>query len=154
VTPGSTLDGRRNVDIVFACPRNLERSGTPNQFRDTLLVVARLSCTPTGRRPAHGLILPWSNHQQFEDWNYFHIRFFRWNSFCSLIAQAGFSIREDLSDKFLGPLPRVLQTPVVNQATRALRRYTLRRWRDLWFLHLLVVCTPNAVSAQGLPATS
>jgi SAM-dependent methyltransferase len=87
-----------------------------------------------------GLVLPWSNHQAYQDWNYFHLRYFRWESFCALLEAADLEIATDLSDRFLAPLPRMLQIPGLRHFIVLLRRLTLRRWRGLWSLHFLVIC--------------
>ena len=87
-----------------------------------------------------GLILPWSNHQAFRDWNYFHLRFFRWESFCGLLQAAGLEIERDLSAHFQAPFPPVLRLPLLRQVTSLWRRRTRKTRRDLWSLHFLVLC--------------
>jgi len=87
-----------------------------------------------------GIILPWANHQEYEDWNYFHMRFFRWKSLCSLLDRSGFAIEEDLTGAFFAPFPRPLALPVLRHCLAAIRSLTRFRWRDLWCLHFLVVC--------------
>ena len=52
-----------------------------------------------------GLILKWGNHQRFDDWNYFHIKFFTSRSFEKFIENANFKIKEKLYDKFSSDMP-------------------------------------------------
>lgn len=87
-----------------------------------------------------GLVLPWGNHQAYQDWNYFHLRFFRWESFCELLKAANLDIETDLSDSFSAPFPRPLQLPGLRHAASLLRRWTRWTKRDWWSLHFLVIC--------------
>jgi methionine biosynthesis protein MetW len=93
-----------------------------------------------------GLILPWGNHQAYQDWNYFHLRFFRWRSFCHLLQAAGLTIETDLASRFDAPLPRILLWPGLRQLAGLVRRHTRARWRDLWSLHFLVICRRTPVA--------
>ena len=53
----------------------------------------------------NGLKLKWSNHQEYDDWNYFHIRFFTSKSFEQFIENANFKIKERLHNEFLADMP-------------------------------------------------
>ncbi len=92
-----------------------------------------------------GLVLPWSNHQAYSDWNYFHLRFGRWSSFLNLLRQSGFKLEREYCHRFLAPLPPILRVPCVRQAMGAVRRLVGNR--DLWALHFLVVCTKSEANA-------
>ena len=84
-----------------------------------------------------GLILPWSNHQEYEDWNYFHYRFFRRESIRSLLDTVGLCVDSDYAGHFLAPLPPI---GPLNYVVKALRRWPLRKSVDLWTLHFMFVC--------------
>ncbi len=87
-----------------------------------------------------GLILPWDNHQKYKDWNYFHIRFFRWKSLCSLLSAANLCILHDLTDHFKAPLPFPLSLRGIHRLVRIINHFTRNKWRDIWTLHFLVIC--------------
>ncbi|MFC1608239.1 class I SAM-dependent methyltransferase [Candidatus Latescibacterota bacterium] len=103
----------------------------PNHF--FLLNRLRILC-------GYGLILPWENHQLYNDWNYFHIRFFRWRSICSLLEHCNLEIEYDFSDHFEAPLPRLINIPVLRRFLFILFKSLSFIPRDIWTLHFITVC--------------
>jgi SAM-dependent methyltransferase len=91
----------------------------------------------------HGVRLPWEIHQKYQDWNYCHVRFFRWSSLLDLLRATGFSPETDLSDRFFAPFPLPLRIPIVKQLTQGLRHLTRYRLRGLWTLHFLLIARPE-----------
>jgi len=88
-----------------------------------------------------GLILPWANHQLYEDWDYIHLRFFRKASLLGLVNAAALEIDADYSDRFTAPFPETLAWKVFGIVPRLFRKLSFRRRIDLWTLHFLVVCS-------------
>jgi 2-polyprenyl-3-methyl-5-hydroxy-6-metoxy-1,4-benzoquinol methylase len=86
-----------------------------------------------------GLILPWENHQTYQDFDYFHLRFFRYESLCAMLEAAGFEVTHDLCERFLAPLPGPLALPLMRRLTYKVAHMTRKKHRNLWALHLMVL---------------
>ncbi|MDB5349032.1 MAG: putative methyltransferase [Planctomycetota bacterium] len=86
-----------------------------------------------------GLILPWSNHQVYQDFDYFHLRFFRFDSLCSMMDAGGFDVEHDLCDRFLAPMPAPLSAPIMRTLAYKAAHLTRKTHQDLWALHLMVI---------------
>lgn len=91
-----------------------------------------------------GLVLAWENHQEFQDWNYFHLRFLRSTSVSSLTRSANFKLIVDYSGRFPAPLSGYLGFPGLSHTLRAIRRMTIARYPDLWTLHFLGIYRKNS----------
>jgi len=86
-----------------------------------------------------GLVLPFENHQRYEDYNYFHIRFFRTESISSLLEKTDLKIVKDMSNTFLAILPKFMSWPLISKIFGKIRHLTLKKWADLWVLHFVLI---------------